>query len=279
MWFYVMSKAKVNGIEMYYETRGEGYPLLMLQGFGASSESWDQLEPRVADLSKHYLTITPDNRGTGRSGLGKGKFSVGTIADDSMALLDELGIKKAHVLGTSFGGMISQEIAINYPERVKGLVLLYTGPGGSTFDYPGQRSAIEKMGWFSNPPKGMSPEVVMGEILRLVYYGPWLEANMSRIMATSTKFPTSLEGFAGQYEALMGFDTTSRLIRIKSSTLVVHGEDDLAIFPQVARFMASRIWGSELRMLKEAGHCLSEERWGEVREIVLGFLSRVDKEK
>ena len=274
-----MSKAKVNGVEIYYETKGEGFPLLMLQGFGASSESWDQLEPRVADLSKHYMTITPDNRGTGRSSLGEGKFTVRTMADDSVALLDELGIKKAHVLGTSFGGMISQEIAVNYPKLVDGLVLLYTGPGGSTFDYPGQRAEIEKMSWFSAPPKGMSPEEVMDAILRLVYYGPWLEANLSRIMATSTKYPTSTEAFARQYEALIGFDTTRRLNRIQAETLIIHGEDDAAIFPASARFMARHIGGAVLRMLGEAGHCLSEERWGEVREIVLGFLAGVDKRR
>ena len=274
-----MSKAKVNGVEIYYETKGEGFPLLMLQGFGASSESWDQLEPRVADLSKHYMTITPDNRGTGRSSLGEGKFTVRTMADDSVALLDELGIKKAHVLGTSFGGMISQEIAVNYPERVEGLVLLYTGPGGSTFDYPGQRAAIEKMSWFSAPLKGMSPEAVMDAVLKLVYYRPWLEANLSRIMATSAKYPTSTEAFARQYEALIGFDATRRLNRILAETLIIHGEDDAAIFPASARFMARHIGGAELRMLGEAGHCLSEERWGEVREIVLGFLAGVDKRR
>jgi 3-oxoadipate enol-lactonase len=273
-----MPTAKVNGIEMYYDTKGEGYPLLMLQGFGASSETWDTLVPRVADLSKYYTTITPDNRGTGRSSLGEGKFTVRTMADDSVALLDELGIKKAHVLGTSFGGMISQEIAINYPERVKGLVLLYTGPGGSTFDYHGQRSAIEKMGWLSSPPPEMTLEAVMDEVLGICYYGKWLELNKSKILASPSKYPTPTITFTRQYEALLGFDTTSRLSRIKSSTLVVHGENDLAIFPEAARFMASRIWGSELRMLKEAGHCLSEERWGDVREMVLEFLSRIDKE-
>lgn len=273
-----MPKARVNGIEMHYETQGEGYPLLMLQGFGASSEGWDTLAPRVADLSRHYKTITPDNRGTGRSSVIDAEYSVKTMADDSVALLDALKIAKTHVLGVSFGGMIAQEIAINYPERVKGLLLLYTGPGGSTFDYPGQRKPIEKMSWLSNPSKGMKPEAVMDEILKQHYYGKWLEANKARVMGSPTKYPTPVVTFARQYEALVRFDTTDRLKRIRSSTLVVHGENDASIFPASAKYMSRHITGAELRMLREAGHGLSEERWDEVREMVLSFLSRVDAE-
>jgi len=81
--------------------------------------------------------------------------------------------------------------------------------------------------------------------LRLVYYREWLEANRDRIIASTTKYTTPTITYARQYEALVTFDTTGRLNKIKSSTLVVHGEDDEAIFSEAAMFMAKHIPGAE----------------------------------
>ena len=90
--------------------------------------------PRVNDLSKHYRVITLDNRVTGRSSAPEGDYPIRTMADDVAKLLDSLKIPKAHVLGVSMGGMIAQELAINNPDKAKGLILVCTTPSDSTFD-------------------------------------------------------------------------------------------------------------------------------------------------
>jgi 3-oxoadipate enol-lactonase len=270
-----MSKAKVNGVEIYYEVHGEGYPLIMIQGYSGSSEDWNQVEPRAADLAKHYKVILIDSRGTGRSSAPPGEYSIKDMADDTAALLEYLHLPKAHVLGTSMGGMIAQEIALNYPEKVGGLILLYTGPGGHLLDLPGQRENMAKLAWVYSPPEGVTGEDVQNEILRIAYYKDYLTKNIDRIKASKYVYPTPASTLEKQYRAILEFDTTRRLGQIQAKTLIMHGEDDILIFPEAARFLAMNIRGSELHMFKETGHALSEERWREIRPIILNFLANI----
>jgi pimeloyl-ACP methyl ester carboxylesterase len=119
-----MPKVKVNDIQIYYEVKGKGYPLVMIVGCGANLEAWD---PRLIEgLSKHFKLVLFDNRGAGRTDLSKGEYTIRLFADDTAGLMDALGISRAHVLGISMGGMIAQELAINYPEKVSKLILCST---------------------------------------------------------------------------------------------------------------------------------------------------------
>jgi len=272
-----MPRVKINDLEMYYEVHGNGFPLILISGYSGSSEGWDVLVPRVSDLSKHYKVITLDNRGTGRSSAPEGDYSIRTMADDVARLLDSLKIPKAHVLGLSMGGMIAQELAINYPEKVKGLILICTIPGGSVFDViPGQREVLEKLTWAFAPPQGMSLEDLWGEILKLVYYEKYFEENKARIISYVPKYPTPLSTFEKHYDAAIKFDTYNRLEKIRSKTLVIHGEDDMLIKPEGARILAKRIPDAELKTFKQAGHCVMEEKWEEVKPVILDFLKRLN---
>jgi 3-oxoadipate enol-lactonase len=267
--------ADLGDVKIYYEVHGEGYPLIMIQGYSGSSEDWNQVEPRAADLAKHYKVILIDSRGTGRSSAPRGDFTIKDMADDTAALLDHLHLPKAHILGTSMGGMIAQEIALGHPEKVAGLILLYTGPGGPLWDLPGQRENAAKLAWAFSPPKGMKPEEVQDEILRLAYYRDYLAKNLDKIKSSKYVYPTPASTLEKQYKAIQGFDTTSRLGQIKAKTLIMHGEDDILIFPEAAKYLAENIKGAELHMFKETGHALSEERWKEIKPIILSFLSMI----
>jgi pimeloyl-ACP methyl ester carboxylesterase len=268
---------KIKDLEMYYEVHGNGFPLIMITGYSGSVEGWDVLVPRVSDLSKHYKVITIDNRGSGRSSAPEGDYSIRTMADDVARLLDFLKIPKAHVLGVSMGGMIAQEVAINYPEKVKGLILICTSPGGSAFDaIPGQREVLKKLTWMFAPPQGMSLEDLRNEILRLMYYEKYFEKNKAQIIAYVPKYLTPLSTFEKHYDAGIKFDTYNRLEKIRSKTLVIHGEDDMLIKPEGARILAKRIPDAELKTFKQAGHCVMEEKWEEVKPVILDFLKRLN---
>ncbi len=121
-----MPKAKVNGINISYSVGGKGEPLFLIMGLGREGGDW-VLQRRV--FQKYFRVITFDSRGAGKSDKPGEPYTIKSMADDTVALMDYLKIGKAHVLGVSMGGMIAQEMAINYPERVGKLVLVSTTPG------------------------------------------------------------------------------------------------------------------------------------------------------
>jgi pimeloyl-ACP methyl ester carboxylesterase len=272
-----MPRVRVDDLEMYYEMHGNGFPLVMISGYSGSSESWDALVPRVRDLSKHYRVVTLDNRGTGRSSVPEGDYSIKTMGDDVAGLLDCLEVSKAHVLGQSMGGMIAQELAINHPKKVNGLILVCTTPRGSTSKaIPGQKGAFEKLKWMFAPPPGMPQEALLEEIMRLCYHKNFFDRNKASIMASIPKYPTSSSTLEKHYDAIIKFDTRSRLEMIRSRTFVIHGEDDRLVMPEGGRMLAKHIPNAELKMFKQAGHAVLEEKWQEAKPAILDFLKPFD---
>jgi pimeloyl-ACP methyl ester carboxylesterase len=124
-----MSKVRCYDIEICYEALGRGFRLVMIAGLSASMEYW---EPKlVEETSKKYKTVIFDNRGAGRTDAPQIDYSIKMFADDTARLMDNLKIRKAHVLGHSMGGMIAQEFALTHPQRVEKLVLCSTNCGAS----------------------------------------------------------------------------------------------------------------------------------------------------
>src|SRR5579864_9129590 len=106
------------GSRIYWDQQGRGEPILLIMGLGYTSHMWYRIRPRLAE---HYLTLACDNRGVGRSEVPPGPYSIRLMASDAAAVLDAAGIKSAHVFGVSMGGMIAQEVALQYPQRVLSL--------------------------------------------------------------------------------------------------------------------------------------------------------------
>ena len=120
-----MPKVKVNDIQIYYEVKGDGFPVVMINGLSDNLDCWD---PRLIEaLSKKFKLVLFDNRDAGRTDVSEREYTMKLFADDTVCLMNALGISKAHVLGISMGGMIAQELVLNYPEKVAKLVLCSTG--------------------------------------------------------------------------------------------------------------------------------------------------------
>src|SRR6478672_9228562 len=130
-----MPRLALAGTELNYERAGEGEPLLLIQGMTANLLAWGR--PFSSLLEESFDVISFDNRGMGLSSPVREEFSIAEMAADTAALLDELGVERAHVLGISMGGMIAQELALAHPERLRSLTIGCSycgGPGSQLMD-------------------------------------------------------------------------------------------------------------------------------------------------
>ena len=122
-----MPKAKIGEVQIYYEEYGGGPPLIMILGLGQHTATW---EFQVSEFTKHFRLILLDNRDSGRSSSCLETYTTETMAGDILGLMDHLGISRAHILGTSMGGMIAQQMALISPEKIDKLILTSTTHSG-----------------------------------------------------------------------------------------------------------------------------------------------------
>jgi 3-oxoadipate enol-lactonase len=264
-----MPMANVNNINIHYRVYGDGEPLILICGLGAELGSWFlQLRP----FKKHYRVVVFDNRGIGRSDKPLQPYTTKDMAADMVGLMDHLGIEQANVLGASMGGMIAQEVALNYPDRVKKLVLASTGAGG----------------W--DPET--SPEVRCDMRLEEGTRVDWSVNNLVRLMIAMARYscnsrahrfllialvriftkPSMSEGMAGQLPALAGHSTIDRLHLIKSPTIVIGGTKDWIFSRGAMELLAQRIPGARLVLVEGANHAMMTEMHGRFNREVLAFL-------
>jgi len=150
-----MPKVKVNDIQIYYEVHGAGFPLVMIMGVGGNINWWD---PRLVEgLSKKFKVVIFDNRGTGHTDTSDREYTIKLFANDTAGLMDALGISRFHVFGISMGGMIAQELVLNYPGKVEKLVLCSTNCGGANSVQPSAEVIGPLMAIEARYPKKRKP--------------------------------------------------------------------------------------------------------------------------
>ena len=219
----LMPMVKINDINMYYESHGEGEALILIAGNGADLSQWMGIIPLLA---KNYWVIAFDNRDAGRTDKTDVAYSIETMADDTVGLLDALGIGKAHVLGTSMGGMIAQIIARKYPGRMKGLVLAGTTMKHSLRNHYAARTAAKRV------QDGIDPEAWANYALAWSFADDIFEnpeaVEMIRNGMLKMLSSGSVGAFLRQVDAISGFDSRDWVGSIKAPTLVLAGEDDIA---------------------------------------------------
>jgi 3-oxoadipate enol-lactonase len=257
---------------LHYERRGEGEPLLWVTGFGISAAVF---EPVLAPYAERFECITYDNRGSGRSDAPVWPTSMPQLAADAARLLDELELESAHVYGLSMGGMIAQELAIRFPERVRGLVLGCSTTGGPRAIRP----TLGELAALSTGAARMLGEPGRPWRAPLVFSGRFRREHPERAAELVRNFdnPRSpLRGHATQFIASVYHDTFNRLPRIQAPTLVLHGRRD-RLTPLVnARMIADRIPDGELQIVPGAGHAYlleDPERGGKRPPAVIVLLS------
>ncbi len=262
-----MTKVRVNGVELYYELHGSGEPVVMIMGLGANVTAWDsQLEP----LSREYQLIAFDNRGAGRSEAPDEPYSIRQMADDTAALMDELGIKEAHVFGMSMGGMIAQEMHHRHRARVRSLILAGTMAGGPQATFPDPKVFQQ---FVSNGVNSMEEAVAAG--LKLFYSEAFLAKKRDWLLQRSLANMSLMappHALQKQVMAIMSFNAHGLLGKIETPTMVMGAtEDQIVPFPN-QELLARHIPDAHFVPFEGAGHGFLTERALAVNSAVLAFL-------
>jgi len=255
--------------KVYYESHGHGEPLILIRGLGSNADHW---YAQLSDFSKHYRVIAFDNRGIGRSADPDVPFNIQDLAADTAGLMDALGIAAAHVLGVSLGGMIAQELAIEYPRRVRGLILAVTHCGGA--------QQIRASADVTETLRRLVVEGSMEARVRVleVFFSPETITERPQVVQeyadVSMRYPAGVEILQRQMDAVAGHDTGDRLHRIAAATLVLTGAQDVLIPPANSALLAERIAKAELLVVPGGGHQILIEQPQACNQAIIAFLQR-----
>lgn len=251
------------GTKISWGEKGEGPPLLLIMGLGYPSALWHRTRPMLA---QHFHTIAFDNRGVGFSDVPPGPYSIATMASDAAAVLDAAGVASAHVFGMSMGGMIAQEFALQYPARVRTLILGCTSPGGP--------SAVRAERAVSDIllARGMTLDEAREAMLPHIYDAATPRETIEEDMRLRKTCLPSPEGYTAQLQAILAWEGYRRIAAINAPTLVIHGKSDELVPPANAKLIAERIPRAKLVMLDHASHLFLTDQGGAAQKEILEFL-------
>ena len=282
-----MPRAQSNGVELEYETFGErsGAPLLLVMGLAYQMIEWDERVCRLL-AERGFRVIRFDNRDVGLStrmdhlglpdmlaalaGNPVPLYTLEDMADDAVGLLDALGIRAAHVVGASMGGMIAQLIAINHPDRVLSLTSIMSTVGGRAV----VQADEETLAALLTPPGSTREARIEHSLaLRRLINGRGLpfdenEARRRATLAIDRSF--NPDGALRQLIAIAAApDRAPALRELHVPSLVIHGENDPLVPPENGRQTAAALPDARLLMIPAMGHHLPERVWTEVIDAIL----------
>jgi 3-oxoadipate enol-lactonase len=263
-----------DAVTLFVEARGEGPPLLMIQGLGYASWAWQCQTP---ELSKRLRVVTFDNRGAGRSEKPDTRYSIERHADDALTVLRHCAGVPAHVAGVSMGGYIAQMLASRNPEAVRSLILISTSCGGDgAVGVP--RETLQAWDDATN----LTPQEFARRTMSLSFAPSWVDehaGDFDRILASRLSYPPTPD-----YAWCRQFDASARFLRrgldvtsLEKPTLILHGTEDRVVPYENGRLLASKIAGSRFVTLHGAGHLAFVERADEVNRLILDFIGDVEQ--
>jgi 3-oxoadipate enol-lactonase len=258
--------ARINGIDVYFERAGNGPPLLFFNGSGATLES---SAPIIDLVRRRFDVVAHDQRGLGRTAIPAGPYTMADYAADAAALLDHIGWATCAVVGISFGGMVAQEYAVTFPERVTRLALVCTSSGGAgNPSYPLHELA-------ARPP---AEQAAIGlALLDTRFTENWLATHpddQALVNVRAQRVPRTGEPRRGELEQLAArshHDVWDRLPKVTAPTLVAGGRYDGIAPPANSEAIASQITDAQLK-LYEGGHLFFLQDRAAMPDI-LGFLA------
>ena len=283
--------ARANGIDICYEIFGDANaePMLLIMGLGAQMVLWD--DPFCEQLAaRGFRVIRFDNRDIGQSSkLSGGKrltpmellklrflkipvaapYRLRDMAEDTIGLMDALGIKSAHLVGASMGGMIAQEIAISFPQRVRSLTSIMSTTGNPRIPPPTRAAAALLMA----PPPSTKDEYLarFAQTWKMLRVGRFPEDEALDRMRGERCFERGLNpaGVGRQLRAVLASGSRKeRLHSVKAPTLVIHGTVDPLVRPEGGKDTAASIPGAKLLMVEGMGHAIPIPMWPEIIDAI-----------
>jgi aminoacrylate hydrolase len=262
-----MPRIKIGEFSLYYERHGMGFPVLFISGLAGFGSFW---QDQVAAFAKKFEVVIHDQRGIGRSDeCDRIGLTVERMAADVVGLMDGLGIRRAHIVGHSTGGAIAQVLAIEQPNRVASIVLSATWSKVDAYfrrHFWLRREILQRLG----------PSSYLQATTLFMYPPAWIARNNERLRQLEAQ---ALAGFApadtvaARIDAILAFDRTSELSRIRAPALVIGAEDDVVTPSYFCEELARLIPGAEVKIFPRGGHYLNQVRAREYNNAVLPFLA------
>ncbi len=253
--------ADINGIKICYKSQGEGFPILLLHGFGSKKESF---MAQIPEFSKYFRVITIDMRGAGKSSRPDYHYTMDMFVDDVKGLIDHLSIRKINLIGLSFGGMVAQNFIVKYPESVKKLVLINTLPKipGEFDPEPYIQARIKGLEFRKQDPvKAFWQSTQFGfyhkfrkkmlDNPKKKFYGLWSVEDLIEYYTTDPPTPQDIRNIAYSFRTHVAFND---LHKIKQKTLLLTASHDVLVPKEKMMEIHKLIPNSTLRVIESAGH-------------------------
>jgi pimeloyl-ACP methyl ester carboxylesterase len=291
----IRSGAATSGdLKLYYEDMGDvdDPPVLLIMGLGAQLLLWrtgfcEKLVSQGLRVIRYDnrdvgLSSKTEHRSSGQSLTGRllrfwlgrrsrSAYTLEDMADDAAAVLDHLGIERAHIVGASMGGMIAQIFAARFPERTKALAIIFSSNNRACLPPPAPRALL---GLLKGPPPGASRDVVVDNVVRLtkIIGSPGYRAAEEKVRADAAEnydrsfYPV---GVGRHFSAVLGSGSLLHYNRrIAAPTVVIHGRADILVRPSNGRAVARAIDAARLVLFDGMGHDLPEQLWDQVISVL-----------
>ncbi len=260
-----MPKVRVNGVSLYYEMVGKGRETIVLShGLLFNNTMFDK---QIAHLKKHYRCIAYDHRGQGKSQLTKDGYDMDNLTQDVLGLLDALHIESCHFIGIAMGGFVGMRLAARHPNRIKSLILLETSADVET-----NAAQYNLMKWIM---KFLGGKPIMDKAMNILFGQKFL--NDPNRVEEKNKWREFLSGHKKSItKAVEGVinrkSIVDELSNIKAPTLVIVGEQDVAIKPIHAQQIHEQVEDSQFIIIGGAGHNSTVEEPEQVNQAIEVFL-------
>jgi proline-specific peptidase len=271
-----MPYAEVNGIKIYYESHGEGYPVIMHHGYGATGDVWIG---QVGELSKQFRVITLDSRSTGRSDHPDEPYTMDSLVEDLKGLMDFLNIDKSHLIGQSMGGWISQNFVLKYPDKINKLVLLGTNHKGSGIQF--MKNSLSDLYELQkeDPTQAFWKYAKLTHHRKFIkemqadpkkkFHGIWSAEHMIKELTENKMTPKDYQLLA---DAIEEHDVTDRLSEINTPVLLIAASNDKLSPKLVMEELNNGIKNSTLEVIPGTAHHVFLEAAPKVNQLIIDFL-------
>lgn len=253
---------------IYYEVYGVGQPLVLLAGLASDSQSWMSVVP---ELSKHFTLILPDNRGCGRTKCPVDEITIEKMAEDSVALIDYLGLNRVHLMGHSMGAMVAMQIATQHPEKVNRLVF-----AASTAKLSEKNKSLIR-DWVTYWEKGLPMELWFRNLFYWIFSPQFFENSTiveeSLKLAINYLWMQNIEQFEAQVETICQFDMEASLAKINNPTLIISGDQDILFPCEETEKMFQILPNHKSLILSNVAHSIFIEQAVTSVEAVINFLN------
>lgn len=262
-----MPVKRVGDINLNYTVQGEGDWLVMIGGY--ASGNWQAWGGHLTELARRYRVLAFDNRGIGESDALDHPYTTRMMAQDTLGLMDALGIERAHILGKSLGGAIGQWVALEQPGRVRSLAMT------STFAVMDPR-AKRMVEWWRATAREAGFSTLFPGLLTYFLTAEYYTANpeaIARMERTLIEAKRPLHGFLNTGNCLLTHDTMARLHEITAPTLIMCGAEDIVTPPQHSEEMGRRIPKAEVHIIPRTLHGFMTER-PDTFDAIVDFFAR-----